>query len=75
LLAQVWTGYPTIFSFQNQFLKIKLNFQWQNLFKIQYLLDFKSKNSQNTFIKSYSIKAFQKYQDYTQIPLKFLVLI
>jgi hypothetical protein len=39
--------------------KIELNLQWQKLLKIQYRPHLKSKNFQITFIKSYSLKAFQ----------------
>jgi hypothetical protein len=51
------------------FFIIKLKFQWQKLFKIQYLSHIRSKNFQITFTKSYSMMAFQDYLERTQIPL------
>jgi hypothetical protein len=56
-LNQVWTGHPTNFGFQNQI--------FDNLF-----CTFESKFFQITFIKSYSLTAFQQqYQDGTQTPI------
>jgi hypothetical protein len=39
------------------------------LFKIQYLSHIRSKNFQIAFTKSYSMIAFQEYEERTQIPL------
>jgi hypothetical protein len=47
----------------------------KKLLKIQYLSHIGSKSLQITFIKSYSLRAFQQYEDGTQIPLQFLVVI
>jgi hypothetical protein len=41
----------------------------KKLLKIQYLLHLGSKNLQSTFIKSYSLRTFQQYEDGTQIPV------
>jgi hypothetical protein len=43
-------------------LKFLLNFQWQWLFKIQYLLHPRFENYENIPIKSCSLNSFQQYE-------------
>jgi hypothetical protein len=43
---------------------IYLNFLWENLIKIQYLPHLKCKKYEIPFIKSYSSRAFQSYQEH-----------
>jgi hypothetical protein len=56
--AQVWSHQPTNWIKTLIFL---LNFQWQRLLKIQYLLHLTCRNYEITSIKSYSLNNFQKY--------------
>jgi hypothetical protein len=67
-LAQVWTDYPTNFSFQNHYF-ILIEISITKITQTQYLTNLKSKNLQITFIKSCSLRAFQEmYQESAQIP-------
>jgi hypothetical protein len=43
----------------------------KKLLKLQYLLHLRSKIIQINLIKSYSLRAFQQYQECIQIPLYF----
>lgn len=48
------------------------NFQWQKLVQIQYLPHLMSLFFKIVFIKSYSLKAFQPYQEFAQLPYNFV---
>jgi hypothetical protein len=74
-LAQVWTSYPTSFSFQFSFDNL-IEFSMTKAYSkfcISYILGLKT--FQITFLKSYSLKALQDYQKRIQNPLYVLVLI
>jgi hypothetical protein len=76
LLAQVWTHWRLSWYFlPNPIFAICLNFQQQNPIKNQYLLHLSSKNCEIHSIKSYSLRAFEQYQECPQITIQFLVLI
>jgi len=54
---------------------ICLNFQQQNPFKNQYLLQLSSGNCEINSIKSGSLRVFQQHQKHPQIPIQLSVLI
>ncbi len=49
-------------------LNFKLISNYKKIFKFQYLPPFMSKNFQTTFVKFYTWKVFQQYQECAQIP-------
>jgi hypothetical protein len=59
--TQLWKDY----------FKFKLISNDKKIFKFQYLPHFMSKNFQTTFVKSYTWKVFQEYQECAQIPFSF----
>lgn len=69
----MWTGWPTNVSFQKKFCNI-IEILITKIFNIQYLPHLWSTNFQIIFVKSFSLRAFQKYQEHGQIRLWYLVL-
>ncbi len=71
LLAQVLPRPQLKFPFKTWFFGIYLNFQWQKLFKNQYLPHFESKYYLINSIKSCSSRSFQQQQRHIPISPRF----